>query len=265
MAPCRYRFQSPPLARGGVCPDAGRIHCDLSVLTPALDEGPNLAILLPWLTKVLDELNVCYEVIVITKEGDHETIQAAHEAGARVLLQVSKGYGGAIIDGLRQSSGEYVLTLDADLSHSPDFVSAMWSSRHGADITIASRYVPGGAARMPWGRLFLSRALNELFRRGIAMPIRDLSSGFRLYRRRILNPDDLIGRDFDVLEELLVKAFCEGWRVQEIPFEYKPRLHRSSSARVGRLGMRTSAPSGDCGRSGTLSQRRTMTTGPTTA
>ena len=51
-----------------------------------------------------------------------------------------------------------------------------------------------------------------------------------------MNPDDLIGRDFDVLEELLVKAFCEGWRVQEIPFEYKPRLHRSSSARVGRLG-----------------------------
>ena len=229
---------SEPTARSrvSVCPDAGRIHCDLSVLTPALDEGPNLAILLPWLTKVLDELNVCYEVIVITKEGDHETIQAAHEAGARVLLQVSKGYGGAIVDGLRQSSGEYVLTLDADLSHSPDFVSAIWSSRHGADITIASRYVPGGAARMPWGRLFLSRALNELFRRGIAMPIRDLSSGFRLYRRRILNPDDLIGRDFDVLEELLVKAFCEGWRVQEIPFEYKPRLHRSSSARVGRLG-----------------------------
>ena len=58
-----------------------------------------------------------------------------------------------MIDGLRQSSGEYVLTLDADLSHSPDFVYAMWSSRHEADITIASRYVPGEAARMPRTRL----------------------------------------------------------------------------------------------------------------
>ena len=84
---------SEPTARSrvSVCPDAGRIHCDLSVLTPALDEGPNLAILLPWLTKVLDELNVCYEVIVITKEGDHETIQAAHEAGAGSCCRCRRG------------------------------------------------------------------------------------------------------------------------------------------------------------------------------
>lgn len=216
--------------------EAGETACDLSVLIPAWQEGPNLAILLPWLTKVLEELDVRYEVVVVTKEGDDDAIRAAQDAGARVLLQSSKGYGGAMIDGFSAVSGEYVLTLDADLSHSPDFVSSMWDARQRADITIASRYVPGGTATMPWARRHLSRTLNMLFRRGIAMPVRDLSSGFRLYRRSILDPQDLTGTDFDVLEEILIKAFCEGWRVQEIPFAYEPRRHGRSSARLGRLG-----------------------------
>ena len=72
---------------------------------------------------------------------------------------------------------------------------------------------------MPKYRLYLSRVLNMVFRRGLSMPIRDLSSGFRLYRRSVFAPDTLKGRDFDLLEEILVKAFSEGWRVQEIPFD----------------------------------------------
>jgi dolichol-phosphate mannosyltransferase len=209
---------------------------DLSVLIPALHEGPNLAILLPWLIRILDGLDVCYEVIVVTKEGDSDTVAEASKAGVRVLLQVANGYGGALIDGLKQASGRFVLTLDADLSHSPDFVRDMWTARHGADITIASRYVPGGSACMPRTRHCLSWTLNLMFRRGISMPVRDLSSGFRLYRRDTIDPEILSGTDFDVLEEILVKAFCEGWDVQEIPFDYRPREHGSSSARVTRLG-----------------------------
>jgi dolichol-phosphate mannosyltransferase len=209
----------------------------LTVLIPALNEGPNLAVLLPRLARTLDELELTYDIIVITKEGDTETIEAASAGGAKVLLQTSEGYGGALVDGLRQATGNYILTLDADLSHSPSFVKDMWELRHEADITIASRYVPGGSATMPKARLYLSRVLNLVFRRGLSMPINDLSSGFRLYRRSTLDPEGIHGTDFDVLEEILVRAFCEGWRVQEIPFSYMPREHGSSSARVGRLGV----------------------------
>ena len=199
-----------------------RAKTDLSVLIPALHEGPNLAILLPWLNRILDELRVSHEVIVITKQDDSETISAAAVGGAEVLAQVSNGYGGALIDGLKRSRGEFVLTLDADLSHRPDFIRRMWDSRYAADITIASRYVPGGTATMPKARLYLSRVLNLVFRRGLSVPVLDLSSGFRLYRRSCIDPDGLSGADFDVLEEILVKAFCDGWRVQEIPFDYMP-------------------------------------------
>ena len=213
-----------------------RSKTDMSVLIPALNEGPNLAILLPSLTRVLEALDLSYEVIVVTNEGDHGTMEAALTAGARVLFQVSKGYGGALIDGVRASRGEYILTLDADLSHRPDFVREMWNARHAAEITIASRYVPGGTATMPKYRLYLSRLLNLVFRRGLSMPLRDLSSGFRLYRRSVIDPDALRGTDFDLLQEILVRAYCEGWKVQEIPFDYMPRQHGSSSARLTRLG-----------------------------
>jgi SAM-dependent methyltransferase len=193
-------------------------------------------LLLPWLTRVLDELELSYEFLVITNDCDTETIEASSREGARVLLLASAGYGAALVEGFKQSCGEYILTLDADLSHRPEFVRDMWKSRNAVDILIASRYVAGGTASMPRTRLYLSRLLNLAFRRGLSMPLHDMSSGFRLYRRSMLAPQALTGTDFDVLEEILVKAFCEGWRVQEIPFDYMPREHGTSSMRVTALG-----------------------------
>ena len=89
---------------------------------------------------------------------------------------------------------------------------------------------------MSRSRLYLSRTLNLAFRRGISIPVYDLSSGFRLYRRGAIDPDRLTGTDFDLLEEILIKAVCEGWHVQEIPFHYEPGRQGSSSRRLRRLG-----------------------------
>ena len=209
---------------------------DLSVIIPALNEGPNLAILLPWLSEVIESLGIDYEVIVVTEKADDETIRAASISGALVFEQTSKGYGGALLDGFRTAKGSFYLTMDADLSHRPTFVEDLWREREKADITIASRYAGGGSAHMPKGRLVLSRVLNTVFRRGLSMPIHDLSSGFRLYRASALQLPALSGRDFDLLEEILVKAYCEGRQVQEIPFEYMPRENGNSTARTFRLG-----------------------------
>ena len=228
----------------GVTTEPEPTKTDISVLIPVLDEGANLAALLPWLERVLNELSVSYEFIVLTEARDREEIETAATAGVRVLVQMPNGYGGALVEGLRQARGDYILTLDADLSHRPEFVRDMWRSRRTVDITIASRYVAGGTASMPKPRLYLSRLLNLVFRRGLSMPLYDMSSGFRLYRRSMLDLDGLRGTDFDVLEEILVKAFCEGWRVQEIPFDYMPvstEARRRGSSRSDEL---TSAPFG---------------------
>jgi dolichol-phosphate mannosyltransferase len=233
---------SGPRARPGLAcltEDIPRVlmELDLTIIIPALNEGPNLELLLPDLTKVLDGIGINWEVLVVTREHDTETRLAAERGGARVLNQTEPGYGGALVCGFGEARGRYIITMDADLSHQPTVINDMWRAREKAEVIVASRYVPGGSADMPWGRYLLSRVLNTFFCRGLGLEIHDLSSGYRLYRKRAVARQDFKARDFDVLQEILVRAHAEGWRVAEVPFIYKPRIHGSSHARVFRFGL----------------------------
>jgi SAM-dependent methyltransferase len=68
------------------------------------------------------------------------------------------------------------------------------------------------------------------------VPIRDLSSGFRLYNAEVLRQQTHTASGFDILQQIVVRAYAEGWRVQEIPFAYGPREHGSSHGRVLSVG-----------------------------
>jgi dolichol-phosphate mannosyltransferase len=210
---------------------------DLSVVIPAHDEGPNLRILLPQLRAIVDDLGVASEVLVVVREEDPETREAVAGSRGRVVRQGEPGYGGALRTGFALARGPYVVTMDADLSHPPTFVADLWARRHEAEVLIASRYVAGGGARMPLVRALLSRVLNRFFAIGLGVPLRDLSSGFRLYRASALALADVKARDFDVLPEIVVRAYTSGWRVREIPFRYEPRAHGSSNARIVPFGL----------------------------
>jgi dolichol-phosphate mannosyltransferase len=210
---------------------------DLSVVLPVLNERENVERLLPRTIKVLEAIGCRYELVVVDGGSTDGTAAAAEAGGARVLRQTLPGYGGALREGLEAASGTYILTLDADLSHDPDFLVKLWRSRDRAEVVIASRYVKGGVAYMPQHRLVLSRVLNAFFAKGLGLPVRDLSSGFRLYRAAAVRGLDLRGTNFEILEEILVKAYSVGWRVMEIPFTYYPRDSGSSHARIFSFGM----------------------------
>lgn len=209
---------------------------DLSILIPALDEAANLAMLLPHLRDRLDSLGITYEILILTSAADALTRSVAIDNAATVVEQEEPGYGGALVSGFARTRGDYVLTMDADASHPVAFVENLWKSRRNAEVTIASRYVRGGRAVMPASRYWLSRVLNAAFRFGLDVPIRDLSSGFRLYKGAVLREQTYTARDFDILQQIVIKAFAEGWHVQEVPFTYEPRQHGSSHARVMRVG-----------------------------
>jgi len=209
---------------------------DLSVVIPALNEGPNLAILLPQIREVLDDLGISYEVLIITHHSDGETIAVAERFGVRVFEQRRGGYGTALRVGFALARGDYVMTMDADLSHRPAFIHDLWRHRKSAEVTIASRYVRDGSAHMPRGRFLLSRVLNGFLRVGLSLPFRDLSSGFRLYHAAVFRTQLFAARDFDILQQVLIHALAEGWKIQEIPFSYFPREQGSSYARVLRFG-----------------------------
>jgi dolichol-phosphate mannosyltransferase len=214
-----------------------RDSVDLSIVIPARHEEANLRLLLPGLAAVLRELQVSCEILIVTGSDERAPLESAGLGDVRILEQTQRGYGGALLTGFSSSRGRYVLTMDADLSHPPAFISDLWRQRENAEVLIASRYVRGGSADMPLGRRALSLTLNQFFARGLSLPVKDLSSGFRLYRGDLIRELTLDGRDFNILQEILVRLYAKGWRTQEVPFHYAPRAEGTSNARVIPFGI----------------------------
>jgi dolichol-phosphate mannosyltransferase len=203
---------------------------ELTFLLLTRNERENLPDLVPVIRQAADGLGVTAEIVVVDASSDG-TADVARSLGCKVMVQTAPGYGEAFRLGLATARGDFVLTMDADHSHPPDFIRDMWALRDAADVIIGSRYVPGGRAEMSIARRALSRTLNWVYARVLDLPLSDLSSGYRLYRRAIIDTlAPLSGRDFDILEEILVKAWCHGYRVREVPIEYRPRhLGRSNA------------------------------------
>ncbi|MBT7290539.1 MAG: glycosyltransferase [Chloroflexi bacterium] len=195
----------------------------LSVVIPALNEGLNIRELITSMHQEIPKITDDYEILIVDGGSKDNTRELAASLGARVVMQKEKGYGGALKTGFISAKGEYIVTLDADLSHSPTFIPLMWEAKSDAEIVIASRYAHGGSAEMPLSRRILSRILNMVFTRGLSLPVKDISSGFRLYHSSTLRELDLTSSDFDILEEVLVKCYAQGWKIKEVPFHYYPR------------------------------------------
>lgn len=208
---------------------------ELTVVIPALDEARNLEWLLPALAAVLEGMRLSAEILVVDGGSRDDTAAIATSFGARVIAQRERGYGGALLAGFGAASAPWVLTLDADLSHRPTFVRDLWAARASADLVIASRYVPGGASQTSLSRRLLSRVLNGVYSRALSVDVRDMSSGFRLYRRQMLDAATPVGRDFDALPEILTRLYVGGGRVVEVPFRFATRGTGRSHVKLARF------------------------------
>lgn len=215
---------------------------DLSVVIPVFHDVENLEFLLPSLRSTLDALGVQHEIIVVDYKPGPLLFELCQQHDIRLLEQPEAGYGVSLVTGYTAARGEYILTMDADFSHPLVFIDTLWENRLQGDLVVASRYVTGGAAHVPLARYMLSRVLNLFFSRGLSLKVRDMSSGFRLYRAHVLRSLMLEANDFSIVQEVLVKAYCEGWTVVEIPFFYNPSKVSGSWTRVfafGRAYLRT--------------------------
>ncbi len=210
---------------------------DLSIVIPSLNEEANIAEIVPRLREIIPQICSQYEIIVVDGGSVDGTTTMARELGVKVLTKENDGYGGVLKEGLCAAQGDYILTMDADISHDPGFIPLMWRERKQAEVVIASRYVDGGSADMPWGRRLLSVILNKVFGFVLSLPVKDISSGFRLYSAPSLRPTLLEAVNFDVLPEILVRCLAEGWRIAEIPFSYRRRKGGRSHARILEFGI----------------------------
>jgi len=210
-------------------------HVDLAVVILAWNERENLEVLLPALRTTLEGLGISWEVVVVDGGSQDGTAEAAARHGARVVLQRERGFGAALLEGFRAASARYVATMDADLSHPSQVLRDLWRHREEAEILIASRYVEGGSSDTHWARCALSRLLNAVYTRLLSLPLRDISGNFRLYRSDVLAGLAIRARDFDALEEILLKVVIRAYRVKELPFHYRSRGAGSSHVRLARF------------------------------
>jgi dolichol-phosphate mannosyltransferase len=203
----------------------------LTVMMPAYGEADNLRLLLPAIKKVIVELGISAEILVLDAAPSVEDTQAVCFENQVTWLprQGGNNYGDAIRTGIQGSTGEFVITMDSDGSHNPQFIHELWQNRSKADVLIASRYVPGGVTDNPWLLVAMSRVLNVIFKIFVRIPVYDVSNSFRLYRGDLLRSIQTEYKNFDVLEEILARLIwgkgSHTISILELPFRFEQRKH----------------------------------------
>jgi dolichol-phosphate mannosyltransferase len=226
----------PTFSLGVNVPDSTTALPELSVVVPVWNGEHSLGRLLPRLFAVLKSAVPGRTEVVVVLPPDEPVALLVERLGARVEEFKGGGYGQALNAGLAAARGRWVVTMDADFSHHPEFIRTLWLRRREADVLIASRYVPGAYAEMPISRRLASRALNRVYGTTLSLPYEDLSSGFRMYTRDVLDDIGPVNAEgLDSLQEILVKAFSQGWKILEVPLFYR-QLRMWTSGRFAELG-----------------------------
>ena len=199
---------------------------------PTYNEIDNLRPMVEAIRAVVPEV----DVLVIDDGSPDGTGRLADELAAadpqvKVLHRAGKeGLGKAYLAGFAWAlARDYglVLEMDCDFSHDPRYLPAMLAAAAEADLVLGSRYVPGGGT-VNWGlgRKLISRGGSLYARTLLGLSVRDLTGGFKCFRRAVLEAIDLAsvectGYAFQI--ELTYRAVRRGFRVREIPIVFADR------------------------------------------
>jgi dolichol-phosphate mannosyltransferase len=154
-----------------------------------------------------------------------------------VLHRTEKnGIGPAYLAGFRhglERGAGFLMEMDSDFSHDPaDLARLLAAVRDGADLALGSRYVPGGGVR-DWGllRRFVSEGGSTYARLVLGLKVRDLTGGFKCFRREVLETialERVRSQGYAFQVELTYRAVQAGFRVQEVPIVFRDRQHGQS-------------------------------------
>ena len=166
-------------------------------------------------------------------DGTAEIVRAMAAADPRVELLLRtkrRGRGAAGIDGFRAAldrGADLVVEMDGDFSHQPRFIPDLVAATDGADAAIGSRFVRGGTdADRSIVRRGITWAVRRFIRRRFRTGVRDVSSGFRCFSRKILldiDVDDLISSGPSIVLEILYKMTLRNAAIREVPIEFIDR------------------------------------------
>jgi glycosyltransferase involved in cell wall biosynthesis len=194
----------------------------VAVVIPTLNEAGSIG-------RVLDDIpaSLVTEVLVVDAGSTDGTREIAAGRGARVILELRRGYGRACLTGLdRATDPDVVVFLDGDYSDRPaEMPRLLEPIRQGkADIVLGSRFQGGLAAgAMPWHQVLGNRLAAALIRALYGVALTDLGP-FRAARRDVLRAIALQEPTYGWAVELPTRGARQGYRVAAVPVSYHPRL-----------------------------------------
>jgi dolichol-phosphate mannosyltransferase len=210
------------------------------VVVPTYNERENVGPLIRELLAQGDAIDVC-----VADDGSPDgTAQAVRAAMAEfpgrvdLLERPEKGgRGAAVIAAFRRALADprgygILFEMDADFSHHPREIPKFLERLESCDMVIGSRYVPGGGTSQ-WGfwRPVLSWLANKYVALVAGIPVRDTTSGYRAYRREVLEAtefDRIRIKGYVVHGEMAYQAWVHGFRLGEVPIHFKNRAREAS-------------------------------------
>ncbi|MDD8025180.1 MAG: polyprenol monophosphomannose synthase [Acidobacteriota bacterium] len=207
----------------------------VAVMIPTYNEAENIAALVRAIRGLpLPAYDV--HVVVADDSSPDGTGRIVEEMGRTdpnvhaLIRSKRRGRGSGGIDGFKAAlalGADDVIEMDGDFSHQPKYIPGLLDALAKHDMALGSRYIAGGkdANRGPHRRL-ITFCVRSFIRRLYKVPIRDVSSGFRAYRREVLEAvdlDDLISVGQSIVLEILRKVDLLGFSVVEVPIVFVDR------------------------------------------
>ena len=234
---------SSALSRGGLWAIANGVFSHLSgtaasekralVILPTYNEAENV---LP-LAREIQDVHPAFEILVVddnSPDGTGDIVADAQASQPRLHLlrrAGKQGLGTAYLAGFRyglEREFDYIFTMDGDRSHNPKYLPAMLEKLEDHDMVIGSRYVPGGGIEnWPIHRRILSAFANSYTRFLLRITVHDCTSGYRGYRREVLetvDPFAVRSSGYSFLYEMAWRVSKSGYSIGEIPILFEQRI-----------------------------------------
>lgn len=203
------------------------------VVLPTYNEAGNVERLV---NAIRERLPASSRILIVDDDSPDGTGQIAdrlageHDDVAVLHRQVKEGLGPAYLAGFHEAltaGAELIVEMDADFSHDPGYLPRLLEAAEDADLVLGSRYVEGGGVA-EWGALrrAISRGGSIYARLMLGVDIRDLTGGFKCFRRRVLESIDLGSistRGYAFQVETTFRAIRAGFRVVEVPITFRER------------------------------------------
>jgi glycosyltransferase involved in cell wall biosynthesis len=208
----------------------------VSLVIPAINEAENLAIILPRLPEIVDE------VILVDGNSTDETVAVTrtHCPDVRVVGQDRPGKGAALRAGFAAARGEIIVMIDADGSMDPEEIGRFLAPLdEGYDMVKGSRFqAGGGTSDMEFSRRMGNRVLCGMVNQLYQVRFTDLCYGFFAFRRNRLPELALECDGFEIETEIVVRAINTGLEIAEVPSFEAARIHGESNLHTFRDGRR---------------------------